>query len=280
MIRLSSVLISFLVAFHFTAAQSDIYNYQNTVEYADYLFNSKEFDLASEEYERLLFLKDSITFKYRLIRAYDLGGKDSHAIKRVRDFYPNLTEVPSKVSKAYLTLLINNKAYPKVRNFLKKNNSLPQSESLFYNASSNLLQTRWEVTYKLLKDTFQANLPFKKDYQTIAKEALEHPRKSPGLSLAMSTVVPGLGKIYSGRWKDGLVSLLFVGGTAWQGYRGFQEKGVKSVFGWIYSALGFGFYLGNLYGSYKAAENYNEDVEKRFRERAYNAYSRYKRSRY
>jgi hypothetical protein len=41
-------------------------------------------------------------------------------------------------------------------------------------------------------------------------------------------------------------------------YRGFSKKGVKSANGWIFGSLTVGFYFGNIFGSYKAAKNYNQ----------------------
>jgi hypothetical protein len=60
-------------------------------------------------------------------------------------------------------------------------------------------------------------------------------------------LVPGSGKIYSGAWKDGLTSLLFVAANAWSSYRGFSMD--KPGYGYTFAVLTIGFYFGNLYGT-------------------------------
>ena len=50
-----------------------------------------------------------------------------------------------------------------------------------------------------------------------------------------------------------------VGGTAFQAYRGFNNEGLSSTSGWIFTALSSGFYAGNIYGSAKSAQVYNQN---------------------
>ena len=71
------------------------------------------------------------------------------------------------------------------------------------------------------------------------------------------SVIPGLGKVYAGDWKDGVVSALIVGSMGYESYVGFHARGTRSVFGWIFAGLTVGFYGGNIYGSYKSAQRYN-----------------------
>jgi hypothetical protein len=78
--------------------------------------------------------------------------------------------------------------------------------------------------------------------------------------MGISAIIPGSGKIYSGYWKDGLFSLLVVSVTGIQAYRGFQKNGKNSTYGWIYLTVGTGFYVGNIYGSGKAAHKRNKTL--------------------
>jgi hypothetical protein len=81
-----------------------------------------------------------------------------------------------------------------------------------------------------------------------------------------------MGKVYSGRWKDGLVSLLFVGATGFQAYRGFSQKGSESIYGWIMGSLSVGFYIGNIFGSVKAAKIYNTNQNRIYSEKVTHYY--------
>jgi hypothetical protein len=83
----------------------------------------------------------------------------------------------------------------------------------------------------------------------------------------MSTFIPGSGKIYTKNWQDGLIALLFVASNAWQAYRGFSKDGVKSTYGWVFGSIGAGFWLGNIYGSYKSAQKFNKQIQKGYHDK-------------
>jgi len=85
--------------------------------------------------------------------------------------------------------------------------------------------------------------------------------KSPALAGLFSSIIPGMGKIYSGRINDGLYSFFVIGLTAWQAYDGFNRDGNNSIKGWIYGTLGATFYLGNIYGSIVSVKLYNKKLE-------------------
>jgi hypothetical protein len=78
------------------------------------------------------------------------------------------------------------------------------------------------------------------------------------LAMAMSTIVPGTGRFYTGDWKDAIISMITIGVTGYQAYRGFTIKGTKSAYGWVYGTIATGFYLGNIYGSFSSAKRYNK----------------------
>ena len=53
--------------------------------------------------------------------------------------------------------------------------------------------------------------------------------------------------------------MLFVAANAWQAYRGFNEHGIKSTYGWTFASLSASFYIGNIFGAVKAAKRYNKN---------------------
>jgi hypothetical protein len=86
-------------------------------------------------------------------------------------------------------------------------------------------------------------------------------------------VLPGSGKVYTGDWKDGLISFLFVGGTTIQAIRGYNKYGQNSGFFIIYGSIATSFYLGNLYGSFKSANKHNEKLRKQIQAEARRIYN-------
>jgi hypothetical protein len=92
--------------------------------------------------------------------------------------------------------------------------------------------------------------------------------KKPVLALFMSAIIPGSGKAYSKRWADASFSLILVGTSAFASYRAFRKKGVSSFNGWLFGGIAVSFYSSNIYGSYKSARKYNEDLRLQYQKDA------------
>jgi TM2 domain-containing membrane protein YozV len=83
----------------------------------------------------------------------------------------------------------------------------------------------------------------------------ERPRKSRLLAGTLSTVIPGSGQMYAGRYRDGLVaftvSSLFIAGTV------VALNDENYPLAAIAGIVGLPFYVGNIYGAANAADKYN-----------------------
>jgi hypothetical protein len=100
------------------------------------------------------------------------------------------------------------------------------------------------------------------------------PRKSPVLAAALSMVVPGLGRVYLGRWPDGLMSFFLIGSTAAVAAQGFYSEGQGSVRGWILGGIAGLLYAGNVYGSAIGAVVQRRDAEDALMQEVDRAYER------
>lgn len=235
----------------------DIYDLENSKKYANYLFQSQEYKLAAQEYERITFLDSADqSAQLRLVKSYRLLNKPEPALRRLHLLFPLKDTMPSSFANEYTKLLISNGQLSSGKIFLNTNQKLANNEKDFYLATINMYQKNWEAAYNLLDDSLNGGIYYLRMKQ-LANDAMNFKYKKPWLSMSLSTIIPGLGKMYCGYWKDGLVSLLFVGMSAWQSYRGFSKNGINSVYGWIYGGVSLGFYIGNIYGSGKSANKYN-----------------------
>ncbi|MEE4177989.1 MAG: hypothetical protein V2I46_10800 [Bacteroides sp.] len=95
----------------------------------------------------------------------------------------------------------------------------------------------------------------------------DFPRRSPALAGALSAVIPGLGKVYSGKKAEGIASFLYVGAMALTTFDFYRRLGPKNVF-FILSAATTGvFYVGNVWGSAIAAgrqrNEFNYEMDQR-----------------
>jgi tetratricopeptide (TPR) repeat protein len=92
----------------------------------------------------------------------------------------------------------------------------------------------------------------------LAAEADALPGRDPWAAGLLSFVLPGAGKVYAGRWEDGLVSFAlcaFLGGMA---AYAFWSEGSASFKAWVYTGLGALFYVADIWGSAVAARQFND----------------------
>lgn len=239
----------------------NLFDKENSSRFANYLFTSAEYDLARPEFERLVFMDSAdLDSRIKLIRTYRFTREYSSGVRRIHQMYPALNHgLPGEISLEYGRLLIADNQLEQASMFLHTTCSLSRKTSLFLETSLALYKQEWATANSLLLKA-SGDEKYTVPYLNIVQEAQSIRLKKPWLSAGLSAIVPGTGKIYSGYWKDGLMSFLFTSVAIWQSYRGFNKSGISSVYGWAYGAMGAGFYIGNIYGSIKAAHKYNKVI--------------------
>lgn len=255
MIRWSSLLFLLMLSFSQLKAQN-LYDEEHTSRFAEYLFQSQQFDLASQEYERLLFMNTTQPYyKLQLVKSYRKAGKIGVAENRFLSLVgDSLHSVSEPFAQEYMHLLMLQNKLPEAKWYLNSNRNISELQGKYDQLQLSLLARNWKKA-----DSIASQIPnLTSGYASIIKEGNSMKHRSPGVAMAFSMVIPGTGKVYSSYWKDGIISFLFVAATGWQAYRGFDQKGASSVSGWIWGSISTGFYLGNIYGSYKAAKRFNE----------------------
>ena len=266
-----------MVASACQATDIDYYSPENVLLFAEQLYREADYWRAAAEYQRYLFLtsspKDSILFRIGVCyqRLQDHG--------RAIHFF---TEIPRLFSESDLL----NSAYVQAAYSHIAAGDHDSCEQLVAGALgtedpgidrgsltcvlglSYLLQRRWDWIAGLLdslslqgdeQDT--SSCLTKMRAARLAWESLPH--RSPFVAATLSAVVPGSGKIYSGRYVDGLTSFVLIGLAAWQASVGFNQGGVRSQRGWIYATVGGVLWAGNIYGSWVAAKIYNSKREEK-----------------
>lgn len=246
----------------FSVNAQDLFNVPNSRKFAYYLYLSGDFELAIKEYERIVFF-DSTDFESRLnlVKSYRHTGDYGKAILRTRQFFNSRKDITSGFSNEYCKSLILNNSLSESRKFLSLNDNFTIEDKVFYLVSTELFNEDYEKAGEIINMHKDLGNPYVDKYSSILNNKMYFKYKSPFLSVAMSSIIPGAGKVYSGAWKDGLVSFFFVATSAFQSYRGFEKNGVKSGYGWVFGGLAAGFYLGNLFGSAKATHRYNSNLK-------------------
>lgn len=84
--------------------------------------------------------------------------------------------------------------------------------------------------------------------------------KSPAVGGLLSTVVPGLGKIYAGRTGEGIMAFLTVGSFAAITAENWVHYGIKDWKTILFGTIGSIFYISNIYGSCVSVKVYNNNA--------------------
>lgn len=246
--------------------ESEFNDSNRDIAFANFLFNTRQYDFASQEYLKLVYLQPENAFlKKRTLESFRLNNDLNAGLHFSKfffnpddpasiEFYPEIVKLRMLSGKPILAdySLIDSTMY-----------SLHYNESLLLDY---MLSGMWKEVHQNAHKISLSSL------YRFTQSTPEEKQISPFLATALSTIIPGTGKMYARRWKDGISSLLFVGLTGFQSYRGFNKSGINSTYGWVMGGLSFGFYLGNIYGSYKAAANYNKTLNETYVDQVVNYY--------
>jgi hypothetical protein len=230
----------------------DLFSTENSLLYALHLQQSKQHEAAAQEYMRLYLSKPSTQNVFEPL-LYNLRKSKQSTI--AIDLYNKATVENKNNEKVYLEYLKSSIA--ENRNFIVDTGLCTPYQA----AEIEIIQHYQKANYAKVK-TILYNKPLLKNYdalQSITNNALATKYKKPFVAGLLSTLVPGLGKVYTRNYKDALISFIFTGLNSYQTYRYYQKKQLKSVGFWIFGSLTAGFYIGNIYGSARAAKTYNNN---------------------
>ncbi len=259
------MLVVFIGVFNILLSQ-DIHDLNHSKQFADYLYKTGQFQLASEEFERIVFLDSSNqNLKLKLINSHRKAKNFDQALGRFNLFFGKQPiDISADFAEEYVRLLILTKQDDEAYNYLSLNKSLKAEVRQTYQLASLLLQKKWDESFQ-----YAMNYPVNSNKKNIglhllAFEAKQLKYKKTGVAALMSAIIPGSGKAYTKNWKDAVISFIFVSINTWQAYRGFNKYGSESAYGWVFAGLATGFYIGGIYGSAKSATKYNINIDDEF----------------
>ena len=270
-------LLILLILFKFIEISAqDLYDFGNTKKFAEYLAKSGQFELATREFERLVFMvPQNDTLKTALLSMYRRSGNFDEAIIRGKQLYPEIYNMSASSAVEYGRILLLKSNFKEAKTFWESNTKISNPDKIILSATSDILQDNYKSANELLQSLKPNEHKLAIDYKELTTQAVAIKRKSPALAGVMSAIIPGTGRVYAKDWKDGLVSFFFVSTMAFQSYRGFVKSGIKSTRGWVYGGVGLGFYLGNIYGSVVSAKGYNKKSHQGIRNKIDNIFNSY-----
>ncbi|RLB16422.1 MAG: hypothetical protein DRG82_09180 [Deltaproteobacteria bacterium] len=102
-----------------------------------------------------------------------------------------------------------------------------------------------------------------KELAAASREGKTLPRKLPKVAGSLAAVLPGLGHVYVGRYKDGGVAFLVNALFIWAAVESFHND--NNVVGGMLTFLELGWYSGNIYSAVNSAHKYNRKIRNDFR---------------
>lgn len=243
-----------------TLSAQDLYDYAHSRAYARYLLQSRQYTLAAEEYERLIFLRpDNDTLRSDLLRAYRRGNTPEKGLEQWAKWQQESRPKSRLLETEYCKLLLRG-GYPAEAKKMATQSSIFDSAQIRRTVLyADMLEQKWkQAALSLAQMPPSDKLHRRNEIEALVKKGQQQKKKNPWVATALSVPVPGLGKVYAGEWKDGIISLLFVGVNTWQAARRFDKEGLDTFWGWVHGGFALGFYSGNLYGAHKAVRRYNQ----------------------
>ncbi len=246
----------------YSQPNNDFFSIENRLKFGDYLFCQGDYNRAIDEYQFILSKRniDSLKFKIALsLRELNRYSEAENSFKKLLnqnifkeeaqfEYYRALylADDFNSLLKEYRVDSYSNK---KFGNDIKKLVNLPKlySQNEITDSSSFFRPFNKAESLELLKFYMR-------------KRNLEN--KSPILAAIMSAVVPGLGKIYTEKYGDGITAFLVTGLLTFLSVDNFNAK--HDFRGWLFAGLAAYFYAGNIYGSAASAQIYNAEVRLSF----------------
>ncbi len=243
----------------FAQNKIDFHSPENIKQFGDHLFCEKDYLRAYDEYANYLAYVNDDTVRFKSALVLQRIGSFDDALKQFSDI-PSCSNLFRDSKEEYFRTLFLKKDFSALKNIFIGYDSTKTGYS-FLNKLNKLSLLYSEENMPPEKDfikPFQQNLMIKKFYEWKTNP----PYKSPLLAGVLATVVPGLGKVYTENYTDGLFAALLTGVLGYVAYTDFKAD--HNVRGWIFTGVAAFFYAGSIYGSVASAQIYNARIKFNF----------------
>jgi tetratricopeptide (TPR) repeat protein len=243
-------------------------------DYAQKLFETKDYDTAIVEYKRFIHFFSQDT---RLDQAKFNTGLCLFNSKKFYDAAQTFNDIILKGKEDKLTqeayfyqsqsfMNLGNTGYAEIvlQNYLKLTDEVQTRDRIYYNLAHIHLKNARESkpdSLSLSKEYFSkisesGKLKYNTDqYDDLIIKAMHAPKKNPKAA-GIFAIVPGGGFLYCERYKDAFITFLLNTGLMVAAYEAWDNdnKALAGVIGLVET----GFYTGNIYGSITSAHKYNQ----------------------
>jgi TM2 domain-containing membrane protein YozV len=242
----------------------DFQSPQNIKLFADFLFCDKDYLRAIDEYEKYLRLIDDDSIQFKIAIGYSNMNDQNNAYRKLSSTKiksPFYEQSKIEMLKSLYLQNIDSNFYSFAELMINSNSDYANNACRLKNTSLLLLDDELPEKEKFLIPFVNEEKKTLTDFYDLKKNP---PYKSEVLAGIFSTVIPGSGKIYTEEYGDGITAFLLTGLFAYLAYTNFEHDHPTRA--WIFTALGAGFYAGNIYGSVASAQIFNAKINFEFDE--------------
>jgi TM2 domain-containing membrane protein YozV len=207
--------------------------------------------LLNEKYYLLMSLKDSTNTIVKAEKAWTLSklGSKRLALKYYQDISFD-SVLANGFAGNYMKSFLLSDSLTKIRKLLKDSGNILDSS----------LRNKMELSVSLLNGTVPSDVLLPDYLSNAYLKHLVYKKKTLAIATGLSVLVPGMGKIYMKKPRQGLNMFLANLIFGIQAFESFKKAGPESIrfiaFGSLFSA----FYTGNIYGTYKGFKKVRRDT--------------------
>ena len=242
-------------------------------EFARTLESSQKYDQALMEYRRLLSYYPQSSYKASSLEAIvNILYKQNKYLEMIRFAKKILRSSDKKIVNATRLKFLLGAAYFRIENFniareyfnqIEEENKALKDKSYILTGVSYV----YEDKFDLAKNQFEkvnSESDFHNtaiEFSNLAEEGKKLDKKNPTVA-GLLGITPGLGYFYSGYNQTALSSLV-VNSLFFLGAKKAFENNNKAL-GILMGSFNFGFYAGNIYGSFETAKRKNRKVRENY----------------
>ena len=238
------------------AQQSPLQSPEQIETFARYLFNKQDYLRASEQYQIVLRIKANDTIYELLSECYiqldTVELADTYIAKISK------SSIAARGTIERYKFLFRANRFSEIISGFENRRGLNDNTSRYIHPLYHAACIRERKTTR--DDDVISNIFPSQDRDSIAyyRNALAHTEKrNPYIAALLSTVIPGAGKMYTGRYGDGAMACISTGLFTYLSIINFQHH--HNTRAYIFSALGGLYYASNIYGSAASAQVYNAE---------------------
>lgn len=244
------------------SAEINFFSPGNRLSFGSYLYYEKDYLRALNEFREFLRYENRDTIRFKFAQCFLKIGRFREAADNFKSLFFN-SSLKDESRLAFLEAQFRTGDLKNFRTIAKQDNYttgkyLLEIDRLYYitNLMDNSILPDTNIFLSAFPDSIKSDI--RKFY--LRKKYPDY--KNPVTAALLSSIIPGLGKIYVGEVSDGLTSLIATGVLTFLAVNNFKQN--HDFRGWLFTGLAAFSYAGNIYGSAAAAQIFNAGIKFNF----------------